>query len=320
MKKRHTLKVILMFAALAVLLFFFRTSPYKGADMGNFAGDSDYSSGSESSWSSGGGGYSGGWDSGYSSSPRIYVDGGSSSGIDTTRVLVFIFQILLFWVVLTVLLKIFGFHKGKRTAPAAGAQKTPIASLKPMGSYKELDPAFDEDKFRAKLSNLYVQMQNAWTDKKIESVRPYMTDALYAQFDRQLSALKQRHLTNYVDKIAVLDVSLDGWKQSGGEDQIIATIRTRITDYTVQDADGKIVSGSATAEKFMTYEWTLSRTTGEKTAEKSDVTTISCPHCGAPVNINETAKCPYCGSILTLKEHGFVVSAIKGISQRTVGR
>ena len=30
-----------------------------------------------------------------------------------------------------------------------------------------------------------------------------------------------------------------------------------------------------------------------------------CPHCGAPLEINASAKCPYCGSVITLEEHGF---------------
>ena len=96
-------------------------------------------------------------------------------------------------------------------------------------------------------------------------------------------------------------------------------MRTRITDYTLSDRDGQLLSGSRTAEKFMTYEWTLTRTSGLTTQEEQAMTTITCPHCGAPVNVNESAKCPYCGSVLTVKKHDFAISQIKGISQRTVG-
>ena len=44
-----------------------------------------------------------------------------------------------------------------------------------------------------------------------------------------------------------------------------------------------------------------------------------CPHCGAPLEINASAKCPYCGSVITLEEHGFALNAIRAISQETRG-
>ena len=44
-----------------------------------------------------------------------------------------------------------------------------------------------------------------------------------------------------------------------------------------------------------------------------------CPNCGAPVNINQTAKCEYCDSVITVENHDFVLSSIRGLAQRTNG-
>ena len=43
---------------------------------------------------------------------------------------------------------------------------------------------------------------------------------------------------------------------------------------------------------------------------------VNCPNCGAPVEINKTARCPYCGSNTTENDE-FVINTIKGVSQRT---
>ena len=59
--------------------------------------------------------------------------------------------------------------------------------LQPIESYKELDPGFEAAEFQARLSNLYVQLQNCWTAKDLSPMRPYMTDVVYEQFERQLS-------------------------------------------------------------------------------------------------------------------------------------
>ena len=181
---------------------------------------------------------------------------------------------------------------------------------------RQHDPAFSPEAIREKVSNWYVQMQNAWTDGDFSPMRPYFSDGLYAQFERQLANLTRQGLTNYVDRIAVLGVSIDGWYEEAGEEKLVATVSTRICDYTV-DRDGKVVSGSRDDEKFMTYRYILARSAGTQTTVEGAMTTINCPNCAATLNINKTARCPYCDSIITVEEHDWVISAIQGLSQRT---
>ena len=161
-------------------------------------------------------------------------------------------------------------------------------------------------------------MQNGCTARNIESLRPYFTDALYQQFDRQIKSLIASRRINRVDRIAVLDVTLRGFFQEGGDDHLVALLKTRITDYIVDEDTGKLVSGSDTAEKFMTYEWDLSRPTGTVTEAAGAVTERHCPNCGAPLSVNESAKCPYCDTVLTFKDHDWTIYAVKGIAQKTV--
>jgi hypothetical protein len=62
-----------------------------------------------------------------------------------------------------------------------------------------------------------------------------------------------------VERIAVMSVNLSGWKRDETDDIMVARLRTRITDYTLDDTNGNLISGSRTAEKFMDYEWILKR-------------------------------------------------------------
>lgn len=277
------------------------------ADAGNFSGSSDYGGGSSDY-----GGSSDWGSSSYDYDDDYYYDdsdgGGGGIGI-TIAVIV---------VIVVVAVSIFG-KKGAGT-DESGAELT--TDLSPMSTLKEADPNFSEAAMKEKVANLYVQMQNAWQDKKFESMRPHMTDALYNQFDRQLGEMVRANCTNYVERIAVLDVQLTGWKQDEVNDAIVALLNTRIVDYTVNDKTDELISGSKTAEKFMCYEWTLIRskgmTTPEAVGEGSEGTvSIHCPSCGAPVEINQSAKCPYCDSVISARDYDWAISAIKGISQRT---
>lgn len=214
--------------------------------------------------------------------------------------------------------KTFGKSKKSASAPVMpGAQRTNPSELRPMSEYTAIDPTFSEKEFNEKLSNLYVRFQNAWQDKNLDDIRPYLTDAFFAQADRQLDAYRRNHQTNRIERISVLDVRLRGWKQESGNDVIIAELLTRIVDYVVDDNTGNVIRGNANAEKFMTYEWIIQRTSGKISAESTGVTTRTCPHCGAPVNINHSAKCEYCDAILTSDTFDWAISNIKGISQRT---
>lgn len=344
--KRKKIIQICATAALVILMAFF-AAPVRDvfADAGEFSGNSDYDFSGGADYDSGGDSFGGDWDSWDDDSNRDYgggiiVDSGGSSSArrsssgnaaDTGEL------ILIFWLILIVALIIYTKRKrnnGTRVVRNRDLGGTDIRQdrsvLRPMQEYTALDPSFDEEKFKTLLSNVYVQMQQQWTKKDFESLRPYFTDSLYAQFDRQLDAYRKGSRTNYIDRIAVLSVNLAGFYQTGsktggegaaaaGEDVIVAEIRSRIVDYTLDDATGELLSGSKTAEKFMTYEWTLTRTSGLTSRKEGEFTTVNCPNCGAPVNINESAKCPYCGSVLHLREHDFVISGIKGIAQRTSG-
>jgi len=288
------------------------------ADLGSFSGDSDY--GGFDSYD-----YDYDYDSGSSYDYDYDYDSGSS-GEDF--LLGMIFSDLLdtpFGIAVAVILAIVIFLRRRRRAGAAprrpaapGAQPTQQSSLQPMESYSRLDPNFDPAELSQKLSNWYVQMQNCWTAGDLTPLRPCFTDALYSQFDRQLDGMKQQDLVNYVERISVLGVDLRGYQQRGGEDHIIAQIRTRIVDYTVNKKTGEVVSGSRTAEKFMTYEWDLTRPSGKITPEGDGLQKVNCPNCGAPLSINHSSKCPYCDTVVTLEEHDWAICAIRGISQQTM--
>ncbi len=356
-KKRFNWKKILAILGMGVLmfatLFVFRAKfggPV-GADAGDFGGDSDYDFGgwdSGSDWDSDWGSDSGSdwswssndddddWNWGSNGNGNSWSSGGSGyNNYDSYRPSseepsdATVGLIVIIWIVVIVLIIMYnrknkkpGVSDGMGSQPAVQSRedlRTPQSELQSMAEYKKLDPNFDESKLQQRLSNAYVQMQNCWTAKNLEPLRPYLSDAMYAQLDRQLQQnyVKGRR-TNHVDNISVNVVNLRGFKQVGDQDQIIVELVARITDYTVDDRTGQVVRGTKDREKFMTYEWSVTRTKGMKTEESEGLTTITCPHCGAPVNLNESAKCPYCGSILTVEKHDWVVSNIKGIKQQTV--
>ena len=196
-------------------------------------------------------------------------------------------------------------------------QAEPMGQLvDPIEDYLKLDPNFDERAICDKLSNLYVQMQDAWHNKDIRSLRPYFDDAFYNQLDRQLDEMRKHMRTDYTEHIAVLGVNLIGYYQRNNMDYLVANVRTRIVSYVLDDRTGELLSGDKKREIFMEYEYELVRKSGVLTQENADDThSATCPHCGAPLSINASAQCEYCGSVITSSNDSWVIKSIKGISQ-----
>lgn len=194
--------------------------------------------------------------------------------------------------------------------------RTSRDELRPMREYLVVDPDFDGEALARRIADWYVQLQAAWTAKDLRQLRPVLSDTFYAQMERQVQQYILGHRTNYVEDIEVLRVRFRGYRQTGKVDEIVAEVSVRIKDYTLDDKTGALIKGSQTAVKYMTYEYSLTRTAGETTGREA-MTTIICPNCAASVDVNESAVCPYCGSVLTVARHGWVISGIKGVSQRT---
>lgn len=310
MDKRFLALAMALMLVLAIMV-----SPVPGiADAGSFSGGSDYG-GSDyggSDWSSSGSDWSSSdWSSSdYSSSSG----GGGEWGLGTTITVAAIVIIIVI---------VSGKNKKGGSGSSggsriAGAQRTVLPMT--IEDLKKQDPAFSEEKMKEKIGNLYVRMQECWRNKTWEEMRTGMDDAIFNQFNAQLNSLIKAGKTNYVDDIAVLGVDLTGFGQDDKHDIVTALVRVRIKDYTVDDATGAVVSGSKTAEKFMTYEWTMIRTKGAKSFERTEDAAKNCPNCGAPLDLNATAKCQYCGAVIQSADFDWVIKTIKGISQQTSGR
>ena len=281
------------------------------ADFGNFAGDNDFGN---SSWDIGGNSDNSTWrqDTNNNNNVYVYSDDEELTGTDIL-VTAGAFLVLAGFVLIVIYIA-----DSKKNNKPQGAMLTPSSKLKPIAEYKKIDPDFDENEFTQRVSNIYMQMQNCWTKKNIEELKPYLTDIFYNQADRQLDVYRKNNKTDYVEDIAVLGADIRGYYQENNNDHIIILIRTRIKDYTLDDATGKLISGSQSKEKFMTYEWDMIRASGVVTEKSTGTRTINCPNCGAAININQSARCPYCQSIIQVEAHDWALTGIKGISQQTV--
>ncbi len=265
------------------------------ADFGDHSGDSDYG---DSDYDSG---YDSSWDSDSWSDSGYY--GSGDSGGD--------FYIVVFTVGSILLIALIGGVRSKSKKKAGGASPTPVNSMRPLSALAELN----QDELCAQISNMYIRLQEAWAARDLSPVEPLLSAPLYAQTSAQLKRdFIDKGITSHMEHISVLDVTLLGCKpaENGAPDRVFAHVNARFVNY-LTDASGKLVRGDRNDEIYMQYEWTL-----ERSGSAGGKTSVNCPNCGAPVDVNKSAKCPYCGTAIENTSYDWVVSQIKGLSRNTV--
>ncbi len=284
-------------------------------DFGDFSGDSDYGGGWDSggSWDSWDSGSS--WDSGPSDGGIILYSG---DGSELVGIGIYFFYVIMLLMIISMVKKM---RKHEYTQPHTSQSGPAQPQDQVRAALDDLiarDPGFSESRFLEDAANLYIRLQNAWTDRNLEPVRARLSEEQYAAAKRGVEQYLRAKQTNHVDRIAVLGTEIIGCWKDNRNDSIMVRMSTRIVDYVTDDTTGELVRGDKNREKFMVYHWTLIRSLGKQTAVSGKITAKYCPHCGAPLDFNQTGECPYCRSVLTSDDHDWVLTKIEGISQRTV--
>jgi ribosomal protein L37AE/L43A len=181
---------------------------------------------------------------------------------------------------------------------------------------KQKDPNFSEAGFITRVNNMYMQLQDAWMKKDWKAVRPFETNELFNMHARQLQAFIDKHTTNMMEEICVLDTRISKYTSDGTNDEVDVVLKARLKDYVVDDTTRKVVEGDPHRENYITYLLKMIRKQGVLTKVDAEPAKVShCPNCGADVSVNASGQCEYCGSVITGGQYDWVLAAVNVIDQ-----
>lgn len=169
--------------------------------------------------------------------------------------------------------------------------------MNPISQYKGIDKGFSESFFIQKITNIYYRFKVNFSDKNPEEIEAYIFPDFYERLTNSLSGMIESRNLLYTERITVLDASISGFEQRDGFDYIHAVLRTREVEYYINPDTKAYLSGNKT-EQFRNAEVVFCRQSGLQTETVKNMNSHTCPYCGAPSNLNRTAKCEYCGRIL----------------------
>lgn len=286
------------------------------ADVGSFDRyDSGSSSSSSSSWDSGSSSSWSSHDYDYGSSSSSSYD--SDSDLDGFTII----GVLVFFAIVF----IYSYIKAKNSQKSQGnisktAYTTPEVDVSQTHIWadeiKKIDPNFSEEKMLAWAKDLYVKLQNAWTARDWEPMRPFETESLFEQHKSQLQGYIDTNRINVVDRIAVNYATLYKFRQEGDRDILEIALKATKKDYIIDATTKEVLEGNKEQDRVSVYKMTFERKTGVLTPEGTGkVKTTNCPNCGAPTEITSAGKCPYCGSVITTGNNTWVLSGLEPLNR-----
>lgn len=177
---------------------------------------------------------------------------------------------------------------------------------------QENDPNFNGEELIAWSKNLFIKLQNAWTERDWQTIRSFETESLFEQHKNQLQGYINNKQINVMDRICVNYAHLYRYKIEGDKEILTVRLNSRMADYIINEETKAVIKGDKNLERVNTYLLTFIRKNGVKTkAGTIKVNTTNCPNCGAPTQITSSGKCEYCGSVLTTGEYNWVLSNLE---------
>ena len=174
-------------------------------------------------------------------------------------------------------------------------------------SFNESNPGFDWAAFDRRVREVAVELQNAWTARDWERVRPLETESLFQMHRYWIDAYIRQKLRNVVGDFRVLRVEPVKIDADAFYESITVRIWAEGRDHTIAE-DGRVVSGLATEMRRWSEYWTFIRSRGATTG---GTTARACPNCGAKVAVGATGVCEFCGGKLTTGEFDWILSRIE---------
>ncbi len=176
---------------------------------------------------------------------------------------------------------------------------------------RQTDPNFSADAFIGWTREVFLKIQQAWTDRNWELIRPFESNELFNVHNAQLDEYIRNKKINKIEKINIKKVALHSYTVDGDKEVLTVYLDAILRDY-VTNEDGKVLESNPEKDWYMEYIMTFNRKVGVKTkAGLSNKSTTNCPNCGAPTTVTSAGKCDYCKSVITTGEHDWVLSDIR---------
>jgi predicted lipid-binding transport protein (Tim44 family) len=128
----------------------------------------------------------------------------------------------------------------------------------------DMDSSFNESKFKELAEDIFFKIQGAWTKRDMSVARDLLAPQMLNTFQNDVDSYIANKQFNRLENIAVRQVEIVDATQDQGEEYITIKFLASLLDYTTDERNNNVISGSSTDPvKFLEY-WTFNRKVGNR--------------------------------------------------------
>jgi uncharacterized tellurite resistance protein B-like protein len=187
-----------------------------------------------------------------------------------------------------------------------------------VSSLQKEDSAFQLHRLFEYSRHIFNQIQEAWFQRNLQPVRPFLSDAVFQRLRVQLKLMQQQGVRDAIADWQVLSLQLVGLEKTPLFDVVHLRVDAQIRDtelpWESDDAHALNKARNAPLESFSEV-WSLLRKPGVKTRLGWDLVQGLCPNCGAPFSGGASNQCEHCNAIVNSGNYEWVLAEITQASE-----
>lgn len=192
------------------------------------------------------------------------------------------------------------------------AQHRALASAAPL---RERDPGFDEARFLARAGSAFRKAQSAWCAQKLETLRPFVSDAVLERFSLQIAQQREEGWRQGMQSLRVGAIALQHVESGRLFDTITVRIPFECDIHRLRLDSGARIANSELPRREFEECWSFVRRRGAHTKTSAGLIEGQCPNCGAPLEMNQSLHCASCQCLVRSGEFDWVLTEITQASE-----
>jgi predicted lipid-binding transport protein (Tim44 family) len=154
------------------------------------------------------------------------------------------------------------------------AQATVVPETEGLEHIRQMDPSFDESRFKDIAMDIFFKIQGAWTNRELSAAKSLLTEEMKNIFQQDIDKLLQEKKINRLDNIAVRKTEIvEAWQETG-QDFIRVLFTANLLDYTAEESTGTVIAGSKTEPVKFEECWTFTRPVGNNAWKLSAINQV----------------------------------------------
>lgn len=179
----------------------------------------------------------------------------------------------------------------------------------------ETDPELNTQEFLEWAKSIFLQVQQARMQGNAAALRAIETPERYAHDQAQIAEDTLAGRVCVFENITFKNAYLFLLRQEKENEFLAVFLQVNMLAYVLDGTSNKVLSGSRTAPSDLGFLYMFKRARGKQRKNSHARTEIvTCPHCGAPADLEASERCAYCDTIIKPKSSAWALDDIIRVS------